>query len=729
MAAPVQLALVWHMHQPSYRDPATGRFLLPWTRLHATKDYRDMAAALAAHSGVHVTFSLTPILLDQLDAIAAGASAPGGYPGAYDDPHLAAARAPAGALDEETRRFILREFFHVHRERMLEPHPRYLELARRAEVEARGLAPLSIEEMRDLQVWFHLAWVDPVYRGEEPIRSLWEQGRGFSEAQKEALLAWGLTLAGRVAPAYREAEARGQAELATVPYHHPILPLLFDTASPREVSSTIALPEPRSRAPEDAVAQIRAARRSHQARFGTAPAGVWPSEGAVSQEALQAIAAEGFAWAASDEETLRRALVAAGDPRAGDAGIHLQSWRVHTDAGPLAMLFRDRRLSDLIGFTYGSWDPRQAARDFVARVLETARNGRGDGPAVVPVILDGENCWESYEADGGPFLDALYGALEESDEIEAVTVSEALAAAPPTANLFHVPVSSWIRADLAIWVGHAEKNRAWTHLHEAREAIRSAESRVSDPSRIAAARAALHAAEASDWFWWYGDDHPTAHADVFDALFRAHVRSVYRALEIAPPSRLGASLRETASRAAEAPYVRPRLDGRESDFYEWRDAVRIDPAATSGSMHQTAGRVRELRYGIDEDSLFIRVTLDASLSEGALLVEGTAGGSEGGERERGGAWVPLSGPTHGAPKWVGPVSPGAGSGDAGAYARDQYVEARLPFSRFGASPGETLAWRLLLDVAGRREETIPRDGAFRVERPRADRRLTHWSAT
>ncbi|HET9951287.1 MAG TPA: glycoside hydrolase family 57 protein [Candidatus Eisenbacteria bacterium] len=725
MAAPVRLALVWHMHQPSYRDPATGRFRLPWTRLHATKDYLDMPAALAAHPGVHVTFSLTPILLEQLDAIAAGAA----DPGAYDDPHLAAARARADALDEETRRFILREFFHAQRERMIEPHPRYLELSRRAEGEAKGLAPLTVGEMRDLQVWFHLAWVDPVHRAEEPIRSLWEQGRGFSEEQKEALLAWGLELAGRAAPAYREAQARGQAELATVPYHHPILPLLIDTASPREVSSTIVLPEPRARALEDAVAQIRAARRSHETRFGKAPAGLWPSEGAVSQEALRAIAAEGFAWAASDEETLRRALEAAGDPRAVGAGLHLQAWRIHTDAGPLSMLFRDRRLSDLIGFTYGSWDPSRAARDFTARVLETAGTWRGEGPAVVPVILDGENCWESYDEDGGPFLDALYGALESSDEIEAVTVSEALAAAPPKANLFHVPVSSWIRADLSIWVGHAEKNRAWTLLHEAREAIRAAESRSADASRIAAARASLHAAEASDWFWWYGDDHPSAHAEVFDALFRAHVRSVYRSLEIAPPSRLGASLRDTVSRAAEAPYVRPRLDGRESDFYEWRDAVRVDPAVTSGSMHQTAGRVRELRYGIDEHSLFVRVTLEPGVGEGTLVVERTAAGIDAGERERGGARVPLSGLPRGMPKWFGPEQTRAGSGDDGAYARDQYVEARLPFARFGAAPGETLAWRLVLDVAGRREETVPRDGVFRVERPRADRRLTHWSAT
>ena len=719
MAAPVQLALVWHLHQPSYRDPATGRFVLPWTRLHATKDYGDMVAALGAHPAVHVTFSLTPILLDQLDAIAAGT--PEG-----EDPHLAVARTAPEALVRGQREFLLQEFFHVQRARMLDPHPRYRELSRRAEAERRGETPLTAQEVRDLQTWFHLAWVDPTYRAVEPIRSLWEQGRGFREEQKQALLAWGIALAGRVAPAYRAAQERGQVELATVPYHHPILPLLCDTDAPREVSPTISLPSPRSRAPEDAVGQVRAARKAHQARFGTPPAGVWPAEGAVNQEALAILEREGFRWAASDEETLRRALAASGDPRADDPAARLQAWSVETGSGtaePISMIFRDRRLSDLIGFSYMHADPRDAAAGFVERVRETASAWRGEGPPIVAVILDGENCWESYEDDGGPFLEELYGALGKAQGIAAVTVSEALESAPPRETLPHVPVGSWIRADLGIWVGHAEKNRAWTELHHAREALRSAPARGAAAERLDAAREALYAAEASDWFWWYGDDHPTAHAAEFDRLFRGHVTRVYSELGLSPPARLQKSLRDegSGSAASPAPYIRPRLDGRDSDFYEWRDAVRIDPAATSGSMHQTAGLVREVRYGIDERSLFVRVGIDpAARDENAVLVIESAAA------DRVAAVVPLAGPPIGSPLWQGASASGEGDG---AYARDQYVEARLPFARFGVEPGDSLEWRLAVERAGRRVEAVPRDGSFRVERPRADRRLTHWSAT
>jgi hypothetical protein len=280
-------------------------------------------------------------------------------------------------------------------------------------------------------------------------------------------------------------------------------------------------------------------------------------------------------------------------------------------------------------------------------------------------------------------------------------------------------------------VGHAEKNRAWGLIHEAREAIRAAESRGAGASGAARARESLHAAEASDWFWWYGDDHPTAHADVFDALFRAHLKGVYRALDLAPPASLETSLRDPSSSAVDSPYVRPRVDGRGSGFYEWRNAVRVDPAALSGSMHQTTGVLRELRYGIDEASLFLRVALETELAEGTLVVEGATGSADGGEQEWVGARIPVSGSGRGEPAWTGPADPGSGSGpvDAGMYARDEYLEVRLPFGRFGAEPGETLAWRLLVEVAGRGEERVPRDGALHVVRPRADRRLTHWSAT
>ncbi|HZE18871.1 MAG TPA: glycoside hydrolase family 57 protein, partial [Candidatus Angelobacter sp.] len=466
MAEPTLLALVWHMHQPSYRDALTGRILLPWTRLHATKDYGDMVSILRRHPRVHATFNLTPVLLDQLEAIASGLS----------DDFLDLARKPAESLTPEEQRFLTRHFFSVNQARMLEPHPRYRELKARVSTAQGGARasrerPLAPDEIRDLQTWFHLAWVDPVYWDEEPIRSLLRKGRGFTEAEKRSLLDWGVACAGRVIETYREAARSGQIEIATSAYHHPILPLLLSTDAPREASPSIRLPIPAFRAPGDAAEHLRRARESHARRFGAAPRGIWPPEGAVSQAALDLVREAGFAWCASDEAVLARALGRAEPGGENWTAALSRPYRLETEPGALTIVFRDRSLSDRIGFTYAAWQPDRAAEDFVARVLEAGSRAREQGVShpLVTVILDGENCWESYAEDGRLFLDALYGRLSAEQGIEAVTVEEALARVPPGELLPHVPVGSWIAADLSVWVGHPEKNRAWAALRRLRE--------------------------------------------------------------------------------------------------------------------------------------------------------------------------------------------------------------------------------------------------------------------
>jgi len=647
---PIRLALVWHMHQPSYRDAETGTFALPWTRLHATKDYRDMAAVLRSYPRVHATFNLTPVLLEQLDAIAAGES----------DRYLALARRPAAELSEDDRRFLLQHFFDVNLDRMLEPHADYRELYRRRS------EPWDNQKFLDLQVWFHLAWVDPSYRGEEPIRSLLRKGSGFTESEKNALLDWGIACAGHVAGEYRGVAASGQIELATSAYHHPILPLLIDSDSPRQVDPSIPLPSPAFRAPDDAAEQVRRALASHERRFGARPRGTWPPEGAVSDAALAVLARAGFEWAASDEAVLSAALAKRdGELRGWPAALH-RPYRVETGGGPIAMVFRDRALSDSIGFTYATWDPAHAADDFVRRVREAGRSAAAGAPPLVSVILDGENCWENYPEDGHLFLSALYERLQSDADIEAVTVSEALERVPATETLAHIPVGSWIRADLGIWVGHAEKNRAWVELGAARRAV----SKAMDSNREAAERALeeLYVAEASDWFWWYGDEHPSAHRAEFDRLFRVRLIRAYRCLGMEPPASLEGSLRAADSSAEP-----------EAGIY------RAEGAA--GTAHRASGTVRSIRYGADGDLIRIRVELvrAAGVESGASLVVVLEGSPE---RETS---VPLA------------------AGEA--------TEIRIPFPPTAAGAGDPMRFRVLLKRDGEVQEVAPLSGWFQVHRP------------
>ena len=67
MKKSVDLVFLWHMHQPDYRDYASGDFVLPWTYLHAIKDYTDMAYHLERHPKVRAVVNFVPILLDQLE--------------------------------------------------------------------------------------------------------------------------------------------------------------------------------------------------------------------------------------------------------------------------------------------------------------------------------------------------------------------------------------------------------------------------------------------------------------------------------------------------------------------------------------------------------------------------------------------------------------------------------------------------------------------------------------
>jgi alpha-amylase/alpha-mannosidase (GH57 family) len=719
MAERIRLALIWHLHQPSYRDGLSGRVLLPWTRLHATKDYRDMVEILRSTPGVRVTFNLTPILLDQLEAIAAGET----------DAYLDLARKPAAYLTPGEAALVLRLFFHAHPERMIDPYARYRELRDRARASRSGLraappAPFTEQDLRDLQTWFYLAWVDPMFRAEEPMRSLVAKGRGFTEEEKRGLLDWGTECAGAVIPAYRDAVARGQVELITSAYHHPILPLLIDSDAPLAVTAAARLPSPAFRHPEDAAEQVRRAREAHSRRFGAAPAGTWPPEGAVSDAALALLAGQGFRWAASDETVLENALEGPGPAGPDWPSILYRPYEVTTPSGPIAMVFRDRELSDLIGFTYMYWEAERAARDFVDRVLKAGRRAAdGVSRPLITVILDGENCWEAYADDGRPFLLALYERLATEPGIETVTVSEALLQTPPRERLARVPVGSWIREDLGIWIGELEKNRAWEELARARTALGEAQaSPTVEAQALAAATEEIQAAEASDWFWWYGETHASAHKDEMDSLFRSHLLRAYSLLGKTPPATVRRSLREAARRAPDreaGPYLQPVLDGRETDFYEWRGVPVYDAEAEAGATHAVTSVLSRVRFGVDERNLYVRVDWrGATPPEGVRL---RVIFPDPPQRELA---FPLTLGGSGEPVWEG-----SGAGEGGAFSIDQIVELRAPFSRIGAAPGSIVRFRIEVERSGASVERAPRSGVFTAAAPSQDFWLEYWSST
>ena len=577
------------MHQPFYKDLWTGQYKLPWTRLHALKDYAGMVRVLEEFPDVRQTFNLVPSMIAQIAEYASGTAS---------DPFFECAAIPAEDLTEAQRTFLQRYFFQANLDRIIRRYPRYVELFERRR------DPMSTQDLRDLQILSQIAWFDEdLLAKDEELQSLIRKGRDFSLRDQEQMVRKQRETLAAVLPVYRDFAARGQIEIATTPYYHPILPLLCDSDIAAVPHPGLNLPR-RFQYPQDARTQLGRARSYIEDMLGVTPAGLWPSEGSVSDEALALAADCGFQWAASDNGVLSRTL---GKPAGIEETYQQYLWK--QNGREMRLLFRDHYLSDLIGFEYSRMGAEQAADHFLTRIRENT--GRHD--VIVPIILDGENAWEWYEANGRPFLRALYRRISDDPWLEATTVSEAVARYD-TRPLERVAPGSWINANFDIWIGSDEDRQAWELLLDARRAYDEYAPKVKEVARLLAFEELL-IAEGSDWCWWYGPEHHSENRPDFDELYRDHLSNVYRALDLDPPARLSHPILQAQEGELHEPPTNPihvTLDGEVTSAFEWMGAGRYRPDRRSGAMHGGAAIAREMFYGSDGDRLFVR--LDAAES-------------------------------------------------------------------------------------------------------------------
>jgi alpha-amylase/alpha-mannosidase (GH57 family) len=591
----IHLCFLWHMHQPFYKDLISGEYHLPWTRLHALKDYYGMVKILEEFPQVHQTFNLVPSMLVQVDEYARGVAA---------DPFLQAALKPAEDLTEAEQGFLLQHSFHADPQRMIYRYPRYGELydawqASNRNVE-RGRRAFGVQGFRDLQVLSQVAWFDEELLTADPeVRALIEKGRNFSLEDQALMGRKQLEILGLVLPAYRRLAATGQIEISTTPFYHPILPLLCDSNIASVSHPGVPLPS-RFRYPDDARMQLQMARDYFP---GVQPRGLWPSEGSVSDEVFAIAADVGFAWAATDSGVLDRTI---GHPASVSELYRPYLWR--QGGRSMRVIFRDHFLSDLIGFVYSRMDAAHAADDFLFRIRQNCQGILPSGrDALVPIILDGENAWEYYDRNGRPFLRELYRRIQSETNMKAVTVSEALQLTPAE-PIDHIFPASWISANFDVWIGAEEDNKAWEYLLRARQTYDKATGASAAGRKLAYEE--LLIAEGSDWCWWYGPEHSSANRPEFDALYRNHLANVYRALGMQPPEELSRPiLKDVVAefRSEPALPIHPKIDGRVSSYFEWLGAgvYRLD--GRSGSMHGERSPVREVQYGSDGDRLYLRI--------------------------------------------------------------------------------------------------------------------------
>ena len=561
------LNLMWHQHQPLYPKDANGVYTRPWVRVHATKDYYDMASTVAQYPNVNVTFNLTPVLMLQLEDLAGGAK----------DIYWTTSEIPAVSLSDEDKQFIAERFFDVN-PKIIARFPRYQELA-----EGRsGTAQWTDEDWRDLQVLFNLAWTDLDFLEVEPLAGLVAKGRGFSEEDKVTLFAEHLRIISEVLPLHRQLWESGQIEITTTPLAHPILPLIFDTNLATVGDPTALLPDVRFQEILDADDQVIRGLDTAERLLGQRPVGMWPGEGSVAQLVMSLFSKNGVEWVASGESVLAKSIGVGSFERSADevptgASDLYRPWSAQLNRNPdVAMFFRDDRLSDLVGFEYSGSSGEAAAADFMRRlksihdsvdVQDAIASGQ---PYVVSVILDGENAWESYDNDGKDFLNALYRELSGSDFVKTITPGEYLDRFEHPEGLDEVWAGAWFQPNFATWIGEEEEALAWDYLAEVRADLKAAKGTVSDDAYAAAYEQMLFA-EGSDWFWWYGSDQDSGHDTYFDTAYRELLGQVYDALGRERPLFVSVPIIPApaiqASRSASAATT-PLIDGLFGDYGE-----------------------------------------------------------------------------------------------------------------------------------------------------------------
>jgi alpha-amylase/alpha-mannosidase (GH57 family) len=590
---------------------------MPWVRLHATKAYYDMAFLFDKFPQARSTFNFTPSLLLQLEEFSTGR---------VRDLFLEYAQRPAIDLTPEEKAFLIRHFFSANWATMVRPFPRYQELLVKRGLDVHGqdlnrlAKQFSPQEFLDLQVWHNLAWFGYGCLQRFPrLAELRRKNRAYTEEDKQEVLALQQTAIRQIVPMYTALQDRGQIELTTTPFFHPILPLVIDSEFTRRARPDLPLPA-RFHAPADAEAQIRLAIDYHRKTFGRAPVGLWPSEGSVCPEMLPMLEKAGIQWLATDEGNLSRSLQMG--HHAWNRHYHLyQPYSVGAPDHSLTMVFRDRDISDAFGFVYHKTTPDSAIDDVLRRVRGLA-NDIPLEKGIIAVILDGENPWEHYHDGGERFLSLLFHAFEQDGlhigqgiRVQMETVSGALATIPPSQHLDHLHSGSWINQDFKIWIGHQEDNRGWDLLQHTRtRLVELTPSLTQEQAR--AAWSELYAAEGSDWFWWYGDDFDTDYKQEFDRLFRTHLRNVWTYAGVTPPEILNQPLVEVritqGSDVVQLPlaFISPTIDGLISSFFEWRGAGTINPTPPLGAMWKSEGLFTAIYFGFDNERLYLRLDFD-----------------------------------------------------------------------------------------------------------------------
>lgn len=603
----LSIAFYWHMHQPTYQLSANGDYLMPWARLHAVKDYLDMALFVEKFKNLKLNFNIVPLLLDTLEDYAHNEA---------HDIHSRLSVTDENDLTQEDKEFILNNFFDANYKTMIFHHEKYEKLyQKRFSRETVLVSDFTNQEYSNIMAWFNLSWMDVSHKNTYPVLKQLLKQEDFTLEDRFEIIKIHRDILGKIIPTYKKLQDEGKIEVTTSPYYHPILPILLDV---KEIRKTMPnqdeIPEDLDMA-QDAKLQTELALDKMESVFGKRPKGVWPSEHCISEKTVEMFKELGVQWTISDEGILAKSLnkefVRDFQGYLEDPYFLMKSYKYKTPSSDIKLIFRDSTIPNLISFEYSNHDPKIAANDLYERIkiIQSKLQSSPDNCHLLTIALDGENCWENYPDDGTTFLKTLYALIEEDQSLDTALISEYLSRGQHHKTLKKIHPGSWINRNFKLWIDEPVKNLAWTYLKQVRDDLVSAVTQNPNHAGNDRAYRELMVAQGSDWFWWYGEPNDSGQDHIFDYLFREHLKNVYYYLDLEAPSHLDLPLISAIAKPSRYPKstITPLISGTDDDDDKWLNAGCID--MPDGPVLEEKKLFDRICFGFDEDNLYFRFYL------------------------------------------------------------------------------------------------------------------------
>ncbi|MGC8943892.1 MAG: glycoside hydrolase family 57 protein [Caldisericia bacterium] len=579
------VSFFWHFHQPYYKDTIDNIYIFPYTKIHLLKNYY-MMAKIVEQNKIKVNFNFTPILLEEIND--------------YEKNNYKCLITEYSKLNRdfliENKKNIVKKLLSFLSINSINKYERLKELS------LKNLNDYNLSDILDLITLFNLSLI-PNFEKDERIEKIEQKGGNYNDEDRFYILEKQNEIIKKVLPLYKELFNQNLIEITTSPFSHPIIPLIIDTEIARRCGEN-NLPKERFSHPEDIYEQIKIGKDIFIRNFEKEPLGIWPSEGGVSDEVIDIFLNNNFKYFATDEDILFKTL------KTNIRENIYKPYYIKRNNNKISVIFRDKTISDLIGFKYSSMNEHDAVNDFISRVNLIKENLKKDGLLIV--LLDGENPWEFYKNNGYDFLNLLYTSISKENGVILSTINEILDSIE-SQEIDHIDCGSWVNGDFKTWIGDEEDNLSWDYLKKIRDDFDTLnEEKKEEVKKL------LFVLEGSDWNWWYGKSYGDNIKKDFDYLYRRHMLSFYLSS--------GLNIREFVYKPIilndkifinlkVKGYIEPKIDGKITNFYEWENGFYYDKEEKLSEIYSNDKFFEYIKGGFDKENLYLLIKTNKNYKE------------------------------------------------------------------------------------------------------------------